>query len=243
MTPLFTRGSANPKTAKGERFDVDTLVLHLAPADRAGVGNMCPHATPECRALCLNTAGRGGILAKGKRTNAIQRARIRRTRDYVRDPERFIDQLDREIWQGIRRAAAKGRWLSVRCNGTSDQPRLALRLATRFATAAPHVMFYDYTKIPRPYLRQRPNYRLVFSYTGHNAAEARDALAHGVNVATVFATKKGQPLPATFLGASVIDGDAHDLRYLDPKGAIVGLRAKGKARKAIESAFVVREGR
>jgi hypothetical protein len=42
-------------------------------------------------------------------------------------------------------------------------------------------------------------------------------------------------LPATFTigGKSfpVINGDETDLRFLDAKGVIVGLRAKGKARK------------
>jgi len=241
--PLFTPGSANPKTRKGERFDVDTLVLHLAPSTRAGVGDMCPYATAECKAMCLNTAGRGGITTPGERRNAIQKARIRRTRAYVRNPDAFCDELAREIRRGIDRAARRRHWLSIRPNGTSDQPRIATRLADQFAHEAPFLMFYDYTKIPRPYLRQRPNYRLTFSYTGHNAADARDALAHGCNVAVVFSTQRGAPLPVEFLGYPVIDGDAHDLRYLDPIGVIVGLRAKGRAarraRRGTPSAFVV----
>jgi hypothetical protein len=32
--------------------------------------------------------------------------------------------------------------------------------------------------------------------------------------------------PATFLGYPVIDGDANDLRFLDPKGVIVALKFK-----------------
>jgi hypothetical protein len=37
----------------------------------------------------------------------------------------------------------------------------------------------------------------------------------------------------------VIDGDANDLRFLDPTGVIVGLKAKGAAKKDT-SGFVVR---
>ena len=37
--------------------------------------------------------------------------------------------------------------------------------------------------------------------------------------------------PEEFLGLTVIDGDKDDLRFLDPKNSIVGLYAKGDARK------------
>jgi hypothetical protein len=103
----------------------------------------------------------------------------------------------------------------------------------------PNVQFYDYTKLPKPYLRTRDNYSITFSYSGENLAESLDALAHGVNVAVVFNTKKGAELPEFWNGYRVIDGDMHDLRFLDARGVVVGLRAKGKARKQT-SAFIVR---
>ena len=37
---------------------------------------------------------------------------------------------------------------------------------------------------------------------------------------------------------SVINGDESDLRFLDPRGVIVGLKAKGKARK-VQTSFVI----
>jgi hypothetical protein len=40
---------------------------------------------------------------------------------------------------------------------------------------------------------------------------------------------KGDVMPARCMGAPVIDGDASDLRYLDPSPVVVGLRAKGRA--------------
>jgi len=49
-----------------------------------------------------------------------------------------------------------------------------------------------------------------------------------VNVAVVFRNKI---LPETYLGYKVINGDKTDLRFLDEKGVIVGLYAKGKATK------------
>ena len=36
----------------------------------------------------------------------------------------------------------------------------------------------------------------------------------------------------------VIDGDAHDLRFTDPKGVIVGLVAKGLGKKVTENSFI-----
>jgi hypothetical protein len=56
---LLTVG--NPKTAKGEGRGYFTFILHLAPASLSG-WNVCPMATAGCKAACLNTAGRGGIM-------------------------------------------------------------------------------------------------------------------------------------------------------------------------------------
>lgn len=46
-------------------------------------------------------------------------------------------------------------------------------------------------------------------------------------------------VPEHFKGYRVIDGDAHDLRFLDPKGVVVGLKAKGAARRDT-SGFMVK---
>ena len=102
----------------------------------------------------------------------------------------------------------------------------------------PRVQFYDFTKLSKPELRVRSNYWVTFSYSGANLAESLRALKAGVNVSVVFSTAKGEALPASWNGFQVIDGDTHDLRFLDPKGVIVGLRAKGDARKQT-SPFIV----
>lgn len=46
--------------------------------------------------------------------------------------------------------------------------------------------------------------------------------------------RKPEDLPETWMGRVVIDGDKHDLRFppFDPKGVIIGLRAKGNAMQA-----------
>jgi hypothetical protein len=122
----------------------------------------------------------------------------------------------------------------VRVNGTSDLPQLALRLARKF----PNVQLYDYTKIPRAETRKLDNYHLTYSHSGYNAEECLRVLKLGVNVAVVFDTRKGQPLPKRWNGYRVIDGDLSDLRFLDPTGVIVGLRAKGRARKRVKDTRV-----
>lgn len=234
---LFTL--RNPKTAKGEAAGYLTAVLHLAPATTGGHGNVCPNATPGCMRSCLNTAGRGGIMKAGATSNAIQDARKRRTAFYKLDPKGFEEALAEDIRKLIRKAERKGLKLAVRVNGTSDLPGLALALSARF----PDVQFYDYTKIPLPWMRQRINYHLTFSRSEANAQDWADALSMGINVAVVFDTPRGKPLPETWAGRVVVDGDKHDLRFLDTTGGngwgvIVGLRAKGKARKDY-SGFVV----
>jgi hypothetical protein len=74
----------------------------------------------------------------------------------------------------------------------------------------------------------------VYSHSGVNNSECSRALRKGVNVAYVFKDK----LPKKFNGRKVIDGDKHDLRFKErPCGVIIGLRAKGLAKKQ-DSDFV-----
>ena len=72
----------------------------------------------------------------------------------------------------------------------------------------------------------------------NNEEDCLEALRNGRNVAAVFSTKKGEALPKTYKGYEVIDGDLHDVRYKDKQGVVVGLRAKGDARKD-QSGFVI----
>ncbi len=99
--------------------------------------------------------------------------------------------------------------------------------------------------MPPPWQRTRENYHLTFSRSEENEKEALASLDHGVSVAVVFDVRPSAALPAEWMGYPVIDGDRHDLRFLDTlegKGPfIVGLRAKGRARgKGGETGFVVK---
>src|SRR5215471_12582188 len=104
------------------------------------------------------------------------------------------------------------------------------------------VMSYsnDYTKLPMPWKRTLSNYHLTFSHSEDNLQDCLDALAQGVNVAVVFGNKKSEPLPEYWHGYPVYNGDETDLRFTDPKGVVVGLYAKGQAKKDC-SGFVVRD--
>jgi hypothetical protein len=45
-------------------------------------------------------------------------------------------------------------------------------------------------------------------------------------------------IPSSYKGFEVVNGDESDLRFLDKKGVIVGLKAKGKGRQD-KSGFVI----
>lgn len=234
---LLTTG--NPKTAKGEGHGVLTAIMHLAPEKVSG-RNVCPHATAGCASACLNTAGRGGIGLDEAGLNTIQAARIRRTRYFHRDRPAFLRSLVAEVERHERAAKRHGLTPAVRLNGTSDLPweRFPVerngRTYPHVFAAFPRVTFYDYTKWParlRPLVPGIPNYSLTFSLAESNDGKARDALAAGMNVAAVFDTGKSDALPASFMSYPVIDGDLSDLRFRDPVGVIVGLRAKGRAKR------------
>jgi hypothetical protein len=162
---------------------------------------------------------------------------------YFKDRPKFLEELRKSIKALIRKADKEGLIPVIRINGTSDLPGIARQMAREF----PDVQLYDFTKVKKPWTRTLPNYHLTFSRSEINDADCIEALEHGINVAVVFEVKKGQPLPPKFWGHPVIDGDLHDLRFLDKLEGegpfIVGLRAKGKARgkgKYNESGFVVK---
>lgn len=223
---LFTTG--NPKLMKGEKKGYLSFVLHLAPADLSGY-ETCPKRTEGCTAVCLNTAGRGGIFKKGESTNVIQQARIRKTKMFFEQREQFLADLENDIRLGIKQAEKQGLIPCFRLNGTSDIAWEKYGIIEKF----PDVQFYDYTKIRNRKVAHLPNYHLTFSKAESNDMDVRLAASAGMNVAVVF-----KNLPATYIGRQVVNGDDTDLRFLDPKGVVVGLKAKGKAKKDT-SGFVV----
>ena len=251
---LLTIG--NPKTEKSVNFGFLTAVLHLAPSNLSGIANVCSRATKGCIAACLNTAGRGGIIKAGEITNAIQLCRIARTRFLFEDTREFLSKLDSEIASHVRASRKLGLTPAVRLNGTSDLDWSKLPTKNwgelsadliRFRSESDKVVFYDYTKradLFDTYMQKRFPIELAFSRaeTDANKRVAAAILRRpgtGGRVAAVFDTPKGKALPETFNGVSVVDGDEHDLIFKHAGPVVIGLRAKGKARRD-STGFVVR---
>jgi hypothetical protein len=227
---LLTKATHNPKLAKGVGLGIDARILHLSPGNKSGY-EACPYRSLGCTMACLDTSGRG-------RMNAVQTARIRKTRALFERRDDFMTQLVRESESLVRHAAKYGLRPALRLNGTSDigwsrfpVVRAGESFPHMFA-AFPEVQFYDYTKVtPRLARKTLPsNYHLTFSLSECNDVDAQTALDLGFNVAAVLAVGKYGALPETWSGYPVIDGTTHDYRFLDPTGpVIVALRPKGKA--------------
>ena len=227
--------TANPKIQKGVKLGYLSFILHLAPSTLSGY-NTCPKATAGCVAACLNTAGRGGMFRKGENTNVIQQARIRKTRYFYNDRPGFMMDLVEDIKKGIRKAAKLGLTPVFRLNGTSDisWEKYEVDGFDNIFNRFPTVQFYDYTKVLGRKITAYSNYFLIFSKADGNDADAAQAILQGMNVAAVF-----DAVPGVYMDKPVIDADEHDLRFLDPRGVIAGLKAKGLAKKDY-TGFVIR---
>ena len=222
--------TANPKIQKGTERGYLSFILHLAPSTLSG-RNTCPKATPGCIASCLNTAGRGGMFKRGENTNTIQKARIRKTNYFYEQRQDFMLDLKKDIEKGIRLAASLGLKPVFRLNGTSDLSweKYDMLPGMNVFECFPTVQFYDYTKILGRKVAGIANYHLTFSRAESNDSDVAQAQAEGMNVAVVY-----DKIPE-----GVFSADADDLRFLDPKAGVIGLKAKGRAKKDY-SGFVIR---
>jgi hypothetical protein len=221
-----------------------TYILYLLPHKASGY-QVCPMATKECIAGCLNTSGR--VIMDIGNTNAILTARLRKTQLFFEQRELFMNWLVAELKTAQKKAEKDGFGFSVRLNGTSDiNWDMYLINGESIFDIFPDVQFYDYTKVARRTLNDVDNYDLTFSYNGKNWLISQAILNEGNNVAMIFNIKKGQPLPKTYKGYKVLDGDLTDYRPDDEKGCIVGLRWKKIADKNSndeirKSIFVIQE--
>lgn len=250
----------NPKTLKGE--DVNdkyiTAIMHMSPINT----RICPYQDiAGCKVACLNTAGRGGIYKKGETTNVIQEARKRKTSMYLEARNFFMRDLITDIGKFVRYCENKAKLPAVRLNGTSDiqweniyigdreQYTLDLNDMSNVEVFKkkqdglncknifehfPSVQFYDYTKIPTRKITGIDNYHLTWSYSEANKKYAEYFNTINYNIAVVF---NGE-FPIYYKGREVVDGDESDLRFLDKPRVVVGLKAKGKAKKDM-SGFVI----
>lgn len=226
----------NPKTLKGMKEGYNTYILHLAPHTLSG-HNTCPKATAGCSAACLNTAGRGGMFKRGEFTNNIQKARIRKTVLFYENRNQFMELLIKDITLAIKQSKRMNLIPVFRLNGTSDiswekyPVQMGEVVYSNIFNAFGFVQFYDYTKVLGRKVNNISNYHLTFSAADGNDLDVLLARKAGYNIATVFGIKKTLPMPDSYMGLPVFNGDESDLRFLDPKQVVVGLYAKGKAKK------------
>lgn len=221
--------SRDAKTVKGEQYGYLTGVLYLAPNTLSGF-NTCIKATEGCIAGCLFYAGRG-IYTK------VQNARIKKTLKFFNERQTFMNGLVDDINKLIRKAKRENLIPVVRLNGTSDivWEKVSFEYNgiyyKNIMSMFKDIVFYDYTKIPGRKISAYSNYRLTFSLSESNDSDALKALDNGMNVAVVVDIKRKVAMPDSFSGFKAIDGDISDLRFLEPSGSIILLRAKGKARQ------------
>lgn len=203
----------NPKTQKGEAFGYYSVILHLLPYDFSGY-QVCAKAD-KCKDTCLMWSGRGPM------PNTVA-ARLRRTKMFFEYRPWFMGLLVNDIYLATLKAKALNMQLVVRPNGTSDLPweKIRTKNSRNIFEEFPDIQFMDYTKIPG---RKTPdNYHLTFSLSDSNEADAQRWLDQGGNVAMIY----DDVMPTQFMGTSTIDGDEHDLRFLDPTPSIVALKRK-----------------
>jgi len=221
---LLSKGNTNSKTAKNS---IKTFILYLAPHNLNNKGlTLCKDASKGCIASCLYSAGRGKF-------SNVQSSRINKANYFVTDKKVFLTQLLKEIKKEIKKASDKDEKIAFRLNGTSDIDFLyLLNKNLDFDIELSNydkVYFYDYTKSIARAKRYKDfrNYTLTFSKSETNDKEVKEALNLGINVAAVFKDN----LPQKYKGIKVIDGDFSDLEMIKHKNIILGLKAKGDAKK------------
>lgn len=215
--PLLTFNNA--KTVKGQKKKFVTAILYMSPFTLNSKGvNLCPMASEGCANSCLFESGFGGIYS------SVKNGRMEKTEFYLSDRIGFLDKLVNEITKLEKKFKGSEYTLAIRLNGTSDisfEKQITSNGKTIFDTF-PNVQFYDYTKNYTRFRKVLPsNYHLTFSRSEINNDIAMDLLSKGNNVAMVFDT-----LPTEYKGYKVVNGDETDLRFLDDKNVIVGLKYK-----------------
>lgn len=214
----------------------------------------CTHASPSCLKDCIYHTGNA-------RFDSVHAAREMRTSRLFHPDTKEETMVDIELDIGLLNHLCSGLNLKykkqinkyfgegfqfkpvIRLNGTTDinWAKEAAILHEKF----PNIMFYDYTKVPKymdmylsgqnPYTGKpfAPNYHMTFSRSESNRADALRYLEMGGNVAIVF-DKIPETLSYNGKTYRVIDGDRHDLRFLDDvegmkqegEGLVIGLKYK-----------------
>ena len=229
---LLSQGSTKINKSNTIQDEYFSRILYLAPDDLAdGKRTVCPYAKiAKCNEACLNSAGMGVF-------SNVQQARIRKTLMFLNETEKFFDLLIKDIDKFVKECDKLGKKPALRLNGTSDIQWETIEVGgyENIFAMYPQIQFYDYTKIPTRKVSHIANYHLTWSYSQANDKYASLFEKVPYNKAVVFM----DALPSMFKGLRVIDGDKHDMRFLDKTNSVVGLLAKGKA-KQDDTGFVIK---
>ena len=227
----------NAKTIKGEKLGYKSYILYMSSFKDNSKGiNLCSHASKGCSDSCLVGSGMGGIYT------TVQNGRRNKAEWFLENRNEFLNTLVKEITNAIK--LNKDKAIPVfRLNGTTDitWEKFKIKDNKNIFELFPDTQFYDYTKNHKRFEKELPkNYHLTFSRSEINHNKAMELLSRGFNVAMVF-----NKLPDNFQGYKVINADLDDLRFLDEKNVICGLKYKkmtGKGannKKAFESGFAI----
>ena len=242
--------SWHAEATDSERVAV-AIVLGISVSDLASLcgPTACPHSTAGCRAACLIvTSGRYAMARNsGARwfDNGTTRAQVVRSLMYAAAPSAALRlEIDAmaAVHRKARRLGIESRW---RVNIADD----LVREANPHYASAVETMdgAYCYTKHPmRDGFHPEhggPVVRVCLSASERWTVEdIRDAVAAGHTVAVPMAVGRHDDLPTVWHGMTVVDGDASDDRWSDPRGVVVGLRVKfttrAQAAAAVKSGFV-----
>lgn len=213
----------NEKTVKGQKLGYTTYIMYLAPHTQNSKGkNLCPKASKGCAKACLFKSG-------AARFNRVQAGKINKTEYFLANRKAFLFQLVAEIAKIEKKHNKLGTKFAIRLNGTSDLSweNFKIRDKKNIFELFPNVQFYDYTKSDFRFDKKLPtNYHLTFSRSEDNDKKSFELLERGYNVAMVFGVKSESEFPKVWNGYKVINGDETDLRFLDEKNVIVGLKYK-----------------
>ena len=228
---MLSSGSTKIEKSNKLSDEYFSRIIYLASDDEAdGKRTVCPYAKiAGCSEPCLDTAG------MGKFSN-VRKARIRKTLLFLNDQQEFMRQLVQDVNKFLKECDRLGKKPALRLNGTSDIQWETIEVDgyENIFAMFPQIQFYDYTKIPTRKVEHIPNYHLTWSYSEANDKYATLFDKVSNNIAVVFR----DALPKMFKGLKVIDGDEHDMRFLDESQVVVGLIEKGEAKKDT-SGFVI----
>jgi hypothetical protein len=144
-----------------------------------------------------------------------------------RDPTVFRKALEHDITCLERRASRLGLKPAVRLNGTSDLSWEKMPKFSSLFAQFPNVQFYDYTKDHRRAVcnaqgMHPANYHLTYSASERDTDDDILCMRQlGISVAIVTRA----------LASCTVNGDLHDLRFLDPPGSLIALSPKGLAKR------------